>query len=153
MPCTESEEEFNAPRSPTMLTPTNTSRNSGAGHGEPDAETESENDESEQDECDKSDGKPRRKAGWLEYVQQATWDIGPESTLERADIDNEIKQLMTKFMQDARLFKTPGHQSKSTDIYLWKRTVGNITTRNRKKPFEFTSVQWRIAANAMRVVE
>ena len=119
MPCTESEEEFNAPRSPTMITPTKTSRNSGAGHGEPDAETESENDESEQDECVKSDGKPRRKSsGWLEYEVQETWDIGPESTLERADIDNQIKQRMTKFMQDARLFKTPGHKSKSTDIYL-----------------------------------
>ena len=62
MPCTESEEEFNAPRSPTMITPTKTSCNSGAGHGEPDAETESENDESEPDECDKSDGKSRRKS-------------------------------------------------------------------------------------------
>ena len=121
MPCTESEEEFNAPRSPTMITPTKTSRNSGAGHGEPDAETETEKDESEQDECNTSDGKPRRiSSGWLEYEVQEIWDTGPESTLERAEIDNQILQRMTKFMTDSLLFKTPGHKPKSTDIHLWK---------------------------------
>jgi hypothetical protein len=49
-----------------------------------------------------------------------TWDTGPESTLERADIDNQILQRITNFMTDSLLFTTPGHKPKMTDIYLWK---------------------------------
>jgi hypothetical protein len=98
-----------------------TSCNSWAGHGELDTATESEEEESDlEQQCDKAKGKSRKVSGWLEYEVQETWDTGPESTLERADIDNQILQRMTKFMTDRRLFKTPGHKPKKTDIYLWK---------------------------------
>jgi hypothetical protein len=41
-------------------------------------------------------------------------------TFERAEIDHQILQRMTKFMTNSRLFKTPGHKPKKTDIHLWK---------------------------------
>jgi hypothetical protein len=95
--------------------------NSGAGHGEPDSETESAEEESDlEQQCDNAKGKSRKVSGWLEYEVQETWDTGPESTLEREDIDNQILKRMTKFMTDSRLFKTPAHKPKTTDIYLWK---------------------------------
>ena len=98
-----------------------TSCNSWAGHGELDTATESEEEESDlEQQCDKAKGKSRKVFGWLEYKVQETWDTGPESTLERADIDNQILKRMTKFMTDSLLFKTPRHKTKKTDIYLWK---------------------------------
>ncbi len=70
MPCTESEEEGDAPRLPCMTTPTKTSRNSGAGHGEPESE-ETETDEEEcEEECDKAQKKADHNyTCWLEYVE------------------------------------------------------------------------------------
>jgi hypothetical protein len=123
MPCTESEEEGDAPQSPSMTTPTKTSRNSGACHGKPDSNMESELEEEESDleqQRDKAKGNSSKVSGWLEHEVQETWDTWPESTLERADMDNQILQSMTKFITDSRLFKTPSDKPKKTDVYLWK---------------------------------
>jgi hypothetical protein len=92
-------------------------------------------------------------SGLLEYEVQETWDTGPESTLERADIDNQILKRMTKFMTDSRLFKTPGHKPKNTDIYFGSCTARNIIARDWMKPYELTSAQWLIAALALRGAE
>jgi hypothetical protein len=113
MPCTEGDEEGDASQSPSMTTPMKTSRNSGGCHGEPDSETESEEEESDlAQQCYKAKGKSRKVSGRLKYEIQKTWDTWPESTLERADIDNQILQRKTKFMSDSQLFKTPGHKPK-----------------------------------------
>jgi hypothetical protein len=118
--CTESEEEGDASQSPSMTTPMKTSSNSWACHGEQDTETESEEEESYlEQQCCKAKGKLRKVSGWLEYEVQETWDTEPESTLERADTDNQILKRMTKFMTYSRLFKTPRRKPQKTDIYLW----------------------------------
>jgi hypothetical protein len=49
-------------------------------------------------QCDKAKGKSSKVSAWLEYEVRETWDTWPKSTLERADIDNQILQRMTKFM-------------------------------------------------------
>jgi hypothetical protein len=123
MPRSKSEDEDDAPPSPSMTTPTKTSHNSWADHGEP----ESEETDTDEEEFVKGQKKSLRNyTSWLEYVEQETWVTWPEAIFEKADIDyNQILQLMTKFMTDSRLFKTPGHKikrhkSKKTDFHLWK---------------------------------
>ncbi len=59
MPCTESEEEGDAPRSPSMTTPTKTSRNSGACYGVLESE-ETETEEEEWEEGYKAQKKAER---------------------------------------------------------------------------------------------
>ncbi len=82
---------------------------------------ESEEEESDlEQQCDKAEGESRKVSSWLEYEVQEPWDTRPESTLERADVDNQTLQRMTKFMTDSRLFIMPGHKPQKTDIYLWK---------------------------------
>ncbi len=104
-----------------MTTPTKTSRNSGAGYGQPESEETETEEEECGEECDRAQKKAERNyTCWLEYVEQETWGTGPEATLEKADIDNQILQSMTKFMTDSRLLKTPYHKPKKTDTHLWK---------------------------------
>jgi hypothetical protein len=67
-----------------VTTPTKTSRNSWAGYGEPESEETETEEEECQEECDKAQKKSERNyTCWLEYVEQETWVIGPEATLER----------------------------------------------------------------------
>jgi hypothetical protein len=104
-------------------------------------------------QCDKAKGKSRKVSGWLEYEVQETWDTKPESTLERADIDNQILQCMTKFMTDSRLFKSPGHKPKKTDIYLSKLHSIEFYSKRLDEYIRFTSAKWLIAALALRGAE
>jgi hypothetical protein len=69
---------------------------------------------------------------------QETWVTGPNTVIEDADINNQIKQRMKKFMDDSRLFKTPGHRLKPTDISLWKQHCQpylNSRTKETIRPF------------------
>ncbi len=157
MPCTESKEGGDVPRSPSITTPTKTSSNSRAGYGDPQSEeTETEEEECEE-ECDKGQKKPLRNyTGWLEYAEQETLVTGPEATLEKADIDNQILQRMTKFMTDSRLFKTPGHKPKKTDIHLWKLSSKEYYSKQSDKhikTYVFTSDQRLIAATSRQSAE
>ncbi len=107
---------------PSLTTPTESSRNSGAGHGEPDAEeTEPKPDRDGEMERHEEQGKSSNYQGYLEFTVQQTWGTGPDTVLEDADINNQITQRMKKFMDNSRLFKTPGPQIETTDIWLWKQ--------------------------------
>jgi hypothetical protein len=120
--CREDKEETNAPQSPSMTAPTKASRNSDAAHGESDGEqTESEIEVEEEVEGIKEKGKSNNYQGYLKFEVQATWVTGPDTVLEDADINNQITQRMKKFMEASRLFKTPGHRPKPTDIGRWKQ--------------------------------
>ncbi len=85
----------------------------------------------------KRNPKKRKVSGWLEYKVQETWDTGPESTLERADINNQNLQSMTKFMTDSRLFKTPGSKPKKLTFTFGSKEY-YVIARNRMNPYEFT---------------
>ena len=80
MSCQESEEIDAAPPPPGFSTPTKSKNNDGAGHVSPDAarmETESEADGDKQ--FDKSTGKRRKLAPFLEYREVGRWSTGPDS--------------------------------------------------------------------------
>jgi hypothetical protein len=103
-PVDESEDDCNAPgpHTPSETTPTKSSCNFRAGHGELEVKTESEKEESDlEQECYKPEWKKKNYNGWLDYQVQEIWTTGEEATLEKADIENQILQSMTKFMTDS----------------------------------------------------
>jgi hypothetical protein len=121
MPVYESENDCNAPHTPSETTPMKSSCNFRAGHGKLEVETELEKEESDlEQECYKPEWKKKNYNGWLDYEVQEIWTTGEEATLERADIENQILQSMAKFMTDSQFLKSPGHKPKKTDIHLWK---------------------------------
>jgi hypothetical protein len=94
-------------------------------------------------EADKEKGKPRNYQGYLKFDVQETWVSGPDTVLEDADINNQITLCMKKFKYNGRLFKTPGHRSKSTDISLWKQyrqPYLSSRTEVTIRPFRCTAV-------------
>ena len=122
MPCGSDGEESNAPPDPSFSTPTKVIRNAGAAHAESDAEgMETEADVEKQ--FDKSTGKKRKFAPFHEYSVVGQWATGPDSLLEPAEIEHQIKMLMEKFMQDSRLMIAPGKdpEKNKTDKALWKQ--------------------------------
>ncbi len=142
MPCTESYGEGDASQSPSMTTPMKTNCNSGSGHGKQDTATESEEEEPDlEQQCYKAKGKSRKDPGWLEYEVQETWDTGQESTLERADIDNQILKRMTKFMTNrlaiAYYSRFQDINPKRLTFTFGSCTARNIIARDQMKPYEF----------------
>ena len=124
MPRQESEGDDAAAPDPAFSTPKKADRNDRAGHAKPDAErieTESEADVEKQ--FDKSTGKKRKFAPFHEYRVVGEWATGPDSLLEDAEIEHQIKMLMKKFMQDSRLMIAPGKdpEKNKTDKALWKQ--------------------------------
>ena len=106
MSCPEPEQIAAAPQSPCCTTPPQDESNGGAAHAESDAEkmeTESEGDGEK--EFDKSTGKKRKHTygAFREYGEVGRWSTGPDSLLDPAEIDHQIRMLMKKFMQDSRL--------------------------------------------------
>ena len=112
MSCPESEEIDAAPPPPGFSTPTKADRNDGAAHAESDAErmeTASEGDVEK--EFEESTGKMHKKRKFApphEYRLIEEWVLGPDSVMEPAEIDHEIKKHLKKFMQDSRLMIAPG---------------------------------------------
>ena len=126
MSCPEPEQIDAAPPPPVRPPPTQDESNGGAAHAESDAEkmeTESEGDGEK--EFDKSTGKKRKHTycAFREYREVGRWSTGPDSLLDPAEIDHQIKMLMKKFMQDSRLMVAPGKdpEKNKTDIALWKQ--------------------------------
>ena len=110
MSCPEAEQIDAAPPPPACSTPPEDKSNGGAAHAESDAdrmETESEGDGEKH--FDKSTGKRRKHTygAFREYREVGWWSTGPDSLLEPAEIDHQIKMLMKKFMQDSRLMIAP----------------------------------------------
>ena len=106
MSCPASEEIEAAPPPPVCPTPPQDESNGGAAHAESDAErmeTASEADGEKQ--FDKSTGKKRKHTygAFLEYREVGRWSTGPDSLLEKAEIDHQVRMHMKKFMQDSRL--------------------------------------------------
>ena len=127
MSCPASEEIGAAPPPPGLTTPTKPDRNDGAGHVSPDAEgTNAESDADVEKQFDESTGQTRKKrkfAPFLEYRVIEEWVTGPDSVLEDAEIDHEIKKHLKKFMQDSRLMIAPATEpeKKKTNLALWKQ--------------------------------
>ena len=126
MSCRSNEEESNAPPDPSFSTPTKVIRNAGAAHAESDAErmvTEPDADASVEKQFDKSTGKKRKFAPFHEYSVVGQWATCPNSLLETAEIEHQIKMFMKKFMQDSRLMIAPGKdpEKNKTDKALWKQ--------------------------------
>ena len=127
MSCPEPEQIDAAPPPPGCTTPPQVESNGGAAHAESDAErmeTASEGDVEK--EFEESTGKMHKKRKFApphEYRLIEEWVLGPDSVMEPAEIDHEIKKHLKKFMQDSRLMIAPGKDSekKKTEIALWKQ--------------------------------
>ena len=112
MSCPEPEQIVAAPPPPGFSTPTKADRNDGAGHAESNAErTDAESDADVDKQFDESTGKMHKKRKFApphEYRVIDEWVLGPDSVMEPAEIDHEIKKHLKKFMQDSRLMIAPG---------------------------------------------
>ena len=71
----------------------------------------------------KSTGKKRKYAAFNEYRVVGQWATGPDSLLEAAEIEHQIKMHMKKFRKDIRLMIAPGKdpEKNNTDKALWKQ--------------------------------
>jgi hypothetical protein len=117
----ECEEEHDALLPPGFSTPTKASRNDGAGQAEPEAEgTKHESVADVEKEFGESTGKKREYHPFRQYTEIKRWKTGVESELEDEEINYEIYTLMTKFMQQSRLMKAPGHKQLESNVGLWK---------------------------------
>ena len=111
MSCPEPEELDAAPPPPRCSTPPQDESNGGTAHAESDAERMETDSEAEVEKhFDKSTGKKRQHmyGAFHEHREVGRWATGPDSLLEKAEIDHKVRMHMKKFMQDSRLMIAPG---------------------------------------------
>jgi hypothetical protein len=118
MPCKDGEEAMNAPDADPPCTPPRPTANGGAGHSDSDDQMNSENDSDE----DQQDGDKKRKwNGRREFTLMKRWVTGDKAEMDSEDFERELFELARDWMSQSKLKKLPGHQSKPTDVSLWKQ--------------------------------
>ena len=109
---------MNAPDADPPCTPPRPTGNGGASHSESDGQMDSENDS----DGDLQDSKKKRKyRGSREYTLMKRWVTGDKAEMDPDDIERELFELARDWMSQSKLKKLPGHQSKPTDVSLWKQ--------------------------------
>ena len=134
MSCPTSSEEIGAaPPPPVSPPPPQDESNGGAAHAESDAERmETASEAKGQKQFDKSTGRMRKFAPFLEYREVGRWATREDSELEPAEIKQAIKTKMKKFMQDSRLMIAPATaepEKKRPTLPSGSSNAPNITTR------------------------
>jgi hypothetical protein len=117
MPCKDSEEAMNAADDEHPCTPPRPTGNDGAAHAESDAENASDSDEDLEPE-------KKRQRNWFgrtEFTLIKRWVTGEKAEMDSEDIERELFQLARDWMSESKLKKLPSHQSKPTDVSLWKQ--------------------------------
>jgi hypothetical protein len=77
--------------------------------------------ENDSDE-DQQDGDKKRKwNGRREFTLMKRWVTGEKAEMDSEDIERELFELAREWMSLSTLKKLPDHQSKPTDVSLWKQ--------------------------------
>ena len=99
-------------------TPPRPTGNAGAGR----SESDSEKDAPEASDDDLPvDTRKRKWNGRMEFTLIKRWVTGEKAEMDSEDIEREVFELARDWMSLPKLKKLPGHQSKPTDVSLWKQ--------------------------------
>jgi hypothetical protein len=111
---------MNARDTEPPCTPPRPTGNGGAGYFESDGEMDSENDSDEDLQASK---KKRKHRGRREFTLMKRWVTGENAKMDSEDIERGLYELARHgdWMSQSKLKKLPGHQSKSTNVSLWKQ--------------------------------
>ncbi len=135
MPCKDGENARDEEPPCTVPSPTG---NGGAGHSESVDQMHSDNDSDEDLQASK---KKRKCCGRREFTLMKRWVTGDKAEMDSEDIELQLSELARDWMSQSKLKKLPCHQSKSTNVSLWKQyreykaKNGSILIRLFRCPF------------------
>jgi hypothetical protein len=65
--------------------------------------------------------KKRKYSGYKEYTLMKRWMPGDKAKMDSEDIERELFELASDWTSQSKLKKLLSHQSKPTDVALWKQ--------------------------------
>jgi hypothetical protein len=118
MPCKDGEKVMDACDEYPPCTPPIPTGNGGAGHSKSVGKMDSDNDSDEDLQASKE---KRKYCCRRELMLMKQWVTGEKIEMDSEDIEQELFELACDWMSQSKLKKVPGHQSKPTDVSLWKQ--------------------------------